>query len=296
VSESIFKLMDNLPQNNLTTMMLKSLDFIVPGQWENIVGFDNMIRKETGEDDPALIKQIGEKAVKLYNDPSQGYQKAVWLYQTIDKTDAALGAAALANKVGGKIPLMGGLLTKVTPNPEKAQAIDLTLKLAVEIIAFCQINGIPGDSIGDFVKSLANYSGEEIMRLATLVSVDGLIPLGPNFLSKIEQTLRNLSTNDLTNDKTFSAISSLIPGGNIGGQLSFLNNSFDSVKGWMSNFVTSKNLTPDRILNNLKGFVEFSDDKLDYVAAFLDMSTNYYEHTGIQTVTRRLVARAYNEI
>jgi hypothetical protein len=181
VSESIFKLMDNLPQNNLTTMMLKSLDFIVPGQWENIVGFDNMIRKETGEDDPALIKQIGEKAVKLYNDPSQGYQKAVWLYQTIDKTDAALGAAALANKVGGKIPLMGGLLTKVTPNPEKAQAIDLTLKLAVEIIAFCQINGIPGDSIGDFVKSLANYSGEEIMRLATLVSVDGLIPLGPNF-------------------------------------------------------------------------------------------------------------------
>jgi hypothetical protein len=64
----------------------------------------------------------------------------------------------------------------------------------------------------------------------------------------------------------------------------------------MSNFVTSKNLTPDRILNNLKGFVEFSDDKLDYVAAFLDMSTNYYEHTGIQTVTRRLVARAYNEI
>jgi hypothetical protein len=296
VSESIFKLMDNLPQNNLTTMMLKSLDFIVPGQWENIVGFDNMIRKETGEDDPALIKQIGEKAVKLYNDPSQGYQRAVWLYQTIDKTDAALGAAALANKVGGKIPLMGGLLTKVTPNPEKAQAIDLTLKLAVEIIAFCQINGIPGDSIGDFVKSLANYSGEEIMRLATLVSVDGLIPLGPNFLSKIEQTLRNLSTNDLTNDKTFSAISSLIPGGNIGGQLSFLNNSFDSVKGWMSNFVTSKNLTPDRILNNLKGFVEFSDDKLDYVAAFLDMSTNYYEHTGIQTVTRRLVARAYNEI
>jgi hypothetical protein len=296
VSESIFKLMDNLPQNNLTTMMLKSLDFIVPGQWENIVGFDNMIRKETGEDDPALIKQIGEKAVKLYNDPSQGYQKAVWLYQTIDKTDAALGAAALANKVGGKIPLMGGLLTKVTPNPEKAQAIDLTLKLAVEIIAFCQINGIPGDSIGDFVKSLANYSGEEIMRLATLVSVDGLIPLGPDFLGKIEQTLRNLSTNDLTNDKTFSAISSLIPGGNIGGQLSFLNNSFDSVKGWMSNFVTSKNLTPDRILNNLKGFVEFSDDKLDYVAAFLDMSTNYYEHTGIQTVTRRLVARAYNEI
>jgi hypothetical protein len=31
----------------------------------------------------------------------------MWLYQTVDKTDYALGAAALANKVGEKIPLMG---------------------------------------------------------------------------------------------------------------------------------------------------------------------------------------------
>ncbi len=296
MSKAIFELMDNLPQNNITIMMLKSLDFVVPGEWQNIVGFDNMIRHETGEDDPALIQQIGEKAVRLYNDNTQGYQRAVWLYQTVDNADAALGAAALANKVGGKIPLLGGLLTNITPNPDQAQAIDLSLKLVVEIVAFCQINGIPGDSIGDFLASLANYSGEEIMRLATLICVDGLIPLGPDFLGKIHETLSNLSSNDLQNNKTFSSISSLIPGGNIGGQLSFINNSFDSVKGWMSDFVASKNLSPQTILNNLKSFVEFSDDKLDYVAAFLDLSTNYYEHTGIQTVARKLITRAYNEI
>jgi hypothetical protein len=35
---------------------------------------------------------------------------------------------------------------------------------------------------------------------------------------------------------------------------------------------------------------------LDYVAAFLDMSTNYYEHTGIQTVARRVIEQAAREI
>jgi hypothetical protein len=38
-----------------------------------------------------------------------------------------------------------------------------------------------------------------------------------------------------------------------------------------------------------------ADSKLDYVAAFLDMSTNYYEHTGTQTVARNLILRAAQE-
>jgi hypothetical protein len=46
----------------------------------------------------------------------------------------------------------------------------------------------------------------------------------------------------------------------------------------------------------LSGFLEFADDKLDYVAAFLDVSTNYYEHTGTQTLARRLIERALAEI
>ncbi|MCP2730769.1 hypothetical protein [Limnofasciculus baicalensis] len=50
------------------------------------------------------------------------------------------------------------------------------------------------------------------------------------------------------------------------------------------------------VANSLQSFVEFSDDKLDYLGAFLDMSTNYYEHTGVQTLARRLVERAYAEI
>jgi hypothetical protein len=296
VSKSIFELVDSLPTNNLTTMMLRSLDSIVPGQWENIVGFENTIRQVTGETDEEMIQQIGDRAVWLYNDKSQGYHRAMWLYQTVDSADRALGTAALANKVGDKIPLVGGLLSKVTPNPDKAQALDLSIKLVVELVAFCQINGIPGDSIGDFVASLADYSGESLMRMAALICVDGLIPLGPDFLLKAQSILSGTSPQELESNPTFSSVRELIPGGNSRGQLDFIGNSFDSVKGWIANFVSERNLTPQKVMGNLQRFLEFSDNKLDYVAAFLDMSTNYYEHTGTQTLARRLIERAIDEI
>jgi len=64
--------------------MLRALDFVAPGQWQNLVGFENTIRTVTGETDESLIQQIGERAIYLYNDRSQGYQRAMWLYQTVD--------------------------------------------------------------------------------------------------------------------------------------------------------------------------------------------------------------------
>jgi hypothetical protein len=295
MSKPIHELADELPTDNVTTMVLKSLDFVVPGQWNNIVGFENMIREYTGETDESMIQQIGERAIWLFNDKTQGYQNALWLYQTVDKTDYALGAAALANKVGGKIPLLG-FLNNLTPNPDKAQAIDLSLKLIVEIVAFCQINGLPGDSIGDFLKALKAYSGNSLMRMAALISIDALLPLGPDFILKVQSILNNISPKELGDNSTFSQINKFIPGKNDSGKLNFIGSSFDSVKNWMSSFVSDRNLTPDKIFNSMQNFVEFSDDKLDYVAAFLDMSTNYIEHTGTQSLAKSLIERAYGEI
>ncbi len=295
MSKPIYELVNELPTNNMTITLLNSLDFVVPGAWENLVGFENTIRKVTGETDEGLIQQIGDRAVWLFNDKSQGYQTALWLYQNIDKADSALGAAALANKVSGKIPLLG-FISRLTPETDQAQGLDLCLKLIVELVAFCQINGIPGDSIGDFVAALADYEGESLMRMAALICFDALIPLGPNFILKVQSILGNLSPNELAQNSTFNQIKSAIPGGTVGGQLEFIGNSFESVKGWMGNFVSDRGLTPEKIFGNLQNFMEFSDDKLDYVAAFIDMTTNYYEHTGTQTLARRLIERAVAEI
>ncbi|MBW4684942.1 MAG: hypothetical protein KME40_07535 [Komarekiella atlantica HA4396-MV6] len=295
MSKSIFELVDELPTNNLTISMLKSLDFVAPGEWQNTVGFVNTIKTVTGETDEDLIQQIGERAIYLYNDRSQGYQTALWLYQTVDSTDKVLGAAALANKVGEKIPLLG-FLNSVTPKPDKAQTIDLILKLVAELVAFCQINGIPGDSIGDFVASLGEYSGESLIRMVALICVDGLIPLGPDFISKAISGLNQTNPQELEKNSTFQNIKDVIPGNNSAGKLNFIGESFDSVKGWMSGIVNANNLTPQKVVHHLQGFVEIADDKLDYLAAFLDVSTNYYEHTGTQTLARRLIERAVAEI
>lgn len=295
MNKPIYKIVDELPTNNITIMVLKSLDFVVPGEWHNLVGFDNTIREVTGETDEELIQQIGDRAVWLYNDKSQGYQRSMWLYQTVDAADKTLATAALANKVGESIPLFG-FLNRVTPNPDKAQAIDLSIKLAVELLAFCQINGIPGDSIGDFAASIANYSGESLIRITALICLDGLIPLGPDFLMKIDSILNNLAPEELEANTTFNRINEEIPGEDSESKLNLIGNNFAAVRDWIASFVEGKDLSPDKVMNNIRSFVEISDDKLDYVAAFLDMTTNYYEHTGTQTLARSLIDRAFAEI
>ncbi|AOY81076.1 hypothetical protein BJP36_15380 [Moorena producens JHB] len=295
MSKPIYEIVDHLPTKNMTISALKSLDFVVPGEWENLVGFENTIRAITGEEDEEVIQEIGDRAVYLFNDRSQGYQRALWIYQTIDSTGTALGTAALANKVGEKIPLLG-FLNRLTPKADKAQTIDLSIKVVGELIGFCQINGLPGDSIGDFVAALADYGGASIMRMAALVCFDGLIPLGPDFIMGVQSTLERLTPKELEDSGSFKGIQDAIPGDDSQSKLNFIGQSFESVKGWMSDFVTDRGVTPEQIANNLQSFIEFSDDKLDYLAAFLDMSTNYYEHTGIQSLARSLIERAAAEI
>ncbi|MFB2836154.1 hypothetical protein [Floridanema evergladense] len=295
MSKPIYELVDELPKGGLTVSSLHALDFVIPGEWQNLVGFDNTIRTVTGETDESIIQQIGDRAVTLYNDKSQGYQNALWLYQTVTSGSKLLGTAALANKLGEKISLLG-FLDKITPKAEKAQTIDLGVKLVVELVAFCQINGIPGDSIGDFLAALGDYSGESLMRMAALVCFDGLIPLGPDFIQKVLSGFNNTSPQELEQNQSFNSVKDLIPGGNPEGQKNFIQESFGSVSGWMSSFVSSRDLTPQKVAKNLSSFIDVADDKLDYLAAFLDVSTNYYEHTGIQTLARRLVERASAEI
>jgi hypothetical protein len=64
----------------------------------------------------------------------------------------------------------------------------------------------------------------------------------------------------------------------------------------MSGFISQHQLTQNKLMSNLHGFVDFSEEQLDYLAAFLDMSTNYFEYTGIQSIARSLISRAMFEV
>lgn len=294
MSKKIYELVDKLPKGGITVMALKSLDKFVPGQWDNLVGFDNTIKTVTGETDPAMVQAIGERAITLFNDKHEGYQRALWLYQTVDSASGMLGTAALANRIGQDSFL--GFLKKISPKPEKAQTIDLSIKLVAEVVAFCHINGIPGDSLGDFLKALGDYSSESLMRMAALVTFDGVIPLGADFSSKVLASIKGMGASDLEKNQTFKGVKKEIPGENSESKLAFITESFESTRGWMDKFVAEKGITQSSAVDGLAGFIEGSKSKLDYLGAFLDISVKYYEHTGIQTLSRRLIERAVAEL
>lgn len=295
MSEPIYKALDNLPERSMTTRMLGGLDWVVPGQWKNIVGFENMIRHVSGETDEEYIQKIGERAIALFNDPKQGYQRALWLYQTVDNVQAVAGVTAMLSKIGESVSFLS-FLDRVTPKADTTQAVDFGIKLIVELVAFCKLNGLPGDSTAEFVESLTDYRDEALMRMAALICVDGMIPLGPDFMQKVLALLDRTGARGLEKDSRFQKVRSMLPGKNTQEQLAFMENGVKSVQNWVGSFVASRNLTVDKLVGSLRNVMEGMDSKLDYVGAFIDMTTNYYEHTGTQSVGRSLISRAAGEV
>lgn len=293
MTQSIIQLVDELPSGNITVKVLKTLDYVVPNQWSNLVGFDQSIRTLTGETDARVIQAIRDRATVLYHDPKQGYQTAIKLYQITDKTDTAMAVATLANKVGGKISFLS-FLGNITPKADITQSIDLALKIAVEIVAFCHLNGIPQPNPQVFAAALAdNYQDAAMMRMVALVCLDGILPLGPDFLNKIQTTIAGIDANVMAQNPVFSIVNDFLPGNNPTEKLGFIAQSCNAVQGWMNALIARTGMTPQSILTSLGNFIQIADDNLDFVAAFVDQTTNYYEHTGIQTVARNLILTAH---
>ncbi|MGK7951126.1 MAG: hypothetical protein AB4368_20650 [Xenococcaceae cyanobacterium] len=171
------------------------------------------------------------------------------------------------------------------------QSVDLRIKLVAELIAYCKLNGITLNP-SKFATSLReNYQKEALMRMVALVCIDGVLPLGTNFVPRVITDLEN--KDNLDRDPAFNAVSPLIPTSD---KRTFINESFNTTANWMTNLISSAGITRESLAYRLGSFIEVADDKLDYLAAFLDGTTNYFEHTGIQTVARTLINRAYREV
>jgi hypothetical protein len=287
----IYQLLEELPKSGVTVTVLNALDYIVPGSWQNVTSFEEMIRATTGEDDQSVIQAIGEKAIELYGDPSRGYQRAVWIYQMVDSVDKVAGAAALANKLANKWSF--GFLERFTPKADNAQAVDAALKFAAELSTFCLINGIPGDSVGDFAASLLDNSKEDIMRIAAWLAIDCVIPFGPDAIGKLLDAVHKVQSGELANNSLFKNLQRFLPGGSVDAQRQLVQANLEASSSFLGNMIQSRGLEQRDLVNRVRHYVDIADDKLDYVGAILDMATNYYEHTGIQTTARRLIAHAY---
>lgn len=287
--------LESLPQKSMTTRLLGALDYLVPGEWTNVTSFEQMIKDVTGEDDQAVVQAVGERAIQLYNDPAQGYRRAVWVYEKLDDTGGLAGVLALANKLSEDVDFFS-FLDKVTPKSETTQAVDAGVKLVGELTAFCLTNGLPGDSVGDFARALAQASKEDAIRLAAFVAVDCVLPLGPDFLAKITGAIESAADSAFAEGTRFAKIAEYLPGGGVAEKRALLSQGVTASASVLSDFVAQKGVTREGILGKVQDVLGNVEGKLDYVAAALDATTSVFEHTGVQTVARRVVTRAYGEV
>jgi len=293
MTESLYTVLEALPQTSLTTHILDALDTFVPGEWRNITVFEEMVKDVTGESDEAIIQQVGERAMQLFADESTGYARAISVFKGIDSASTVAGVAALASMAGQRFEILS-FLNDVTPKPDTTQAIDAGVKLAGELVAFTLTNGLPGDSVGDFAAALVNYGKEEKIRLASWLAIDCVLPLGPDFVLKILEALDG-PLERLQESRAFQFVSAHLPGG-LAEQRDTIKKSLEESRGQLEGMVASHGISQETVLAKVKEYIAIADDKLDVVAAALDLATNTFEHTGTQTVVRRVVSRAYGEI
>ena len=294
MSKAIYEIVDDLPRRSLTVGLLQALDWVVPGNYVNLVGFEDTIRAITGESDPDYIKRVGVRAIELYNDTSQGYQRGLWIYRTADSVQGFAGTASFIEKLSESFSFLRWL-GALTPKAETSQSIDLAVKMVAEVVAFLTINGKPGDHLSEFVESLTDYRDESRMRLAAMICVDGVLPLGPEFLSK---AIENLGGNQdkVAENERFNRLRGLIPGDGVQEQVGYMQKSLDAMTDFVPNFMKEHDITQNKIVASVKGLSDKYEGSLDYVAAAIDMTTDYFEHTGIQTVARQLITRAVSEV
>ncbi len=134
-----------LASARLTPAMLNALDFIVPGEWDDVHSLEEVIESSLEIDDPAEVARIKARAEELYAQHKH-YSRALMAFRAADKVDKAAAAAVMASKAGSAISFLG-LLERFTPKPDTTQALDAALKLAAEVLAFAQLRGIPVSSL-----------------------------------------------------------------------------------------------------------------------------------------------------
>ena len=281
-----------LPARSLTTLTLSALDFVIPGDYQNVTDLETMVKAVSGDVRMGRIQAIANHVDQLYAEDS-GARRAVFFYKLADSTDKAVAAAAFANKVGERFGALS-LLAKITPKADTTQTLDLCLKLTCEALAHLSLRGLSKDAITQWAEDLnrgEHYGNEAALRLAALIGLDGLLPLGPDFLTKVGAALSGGSLG-WTDNALFRKLAEHLPGGGTDEKVGFVSSVLHKASAPINAFIERTGLTREKVVSSIKQVTDLSDDKLDYAAAFFDASTSYMSHTGLQTVARHLTDQA----
>jgi hypothetical protein len=295
MSATVLERLERLPRRNLTVLALRGISTLVPGGWQNQTSPEELISEVLGSDDLELVQQVRVRADELSRARHEGYRRALSLYDAVNRSQKAAGGLRVLANVAGALPLVKRLAV-LTPASQTLQAVDLSLKVAAEMLAFTQVNGLPGDSFAAFGDSLREYSGEARVRMAALVCFDALLPLGDNALHRLDDLLGQVGSRELHQLPSYAGMASLLPGRGDAAHLSFVRRGVDQWLGWADGFVGDLGLSGQRAVRALETTIGPWHGGMEQLATFLDAFTDTYSHTGVQAVARRLVERAAAEI
>ena len=295
MSATVLERLERLPRRNLTVLALRGISTLVPGGWQNQTSPEALISDVLGSDDLDLVQQVRARADELSRARHEGYRRALSLYDAVNRSQKAAGGLRVLANVAGALPLVKRLAV-LTPASQTLQAVDLSLKVAAEMLAFTQVNGLPGDSFAAFGDSLREYSGEARVRMAALVCFDALLPLGDNALHRLDDLLGQVGSRELHQLPSYAGMASLLPGRGDAAHLSFVRRGVDQWLGWADGFVGDLGLNGQRAVRALETTIGPWHGGMEQLATFLDAFTDTYSHTGVQAVARRLVERAAAEI
>lgn len=293
----IRQLLGELSQSKITPAVLRTLDMLVPGEWSDVTSLDAAVREYLSVTDPAEIARISERAAALWS-AKPHYARAVKIFQAVDTADKLTSAAIVANQAGNTFSLLG-VLDKLTPKPDTTQALDAALKMAAEVAAFATLRGLPVTSLAEakaFPAAIGSYAKADLMRLAAWITIDGILPLGPEFMDKIVALVSKVDTSVLTGNPLFQSISSMLPGSSPDQQKGFILSTLSSGSAWIKEFVAARGITQQTLASKLGSLMSAADKGMDVLAVALDVGTNYYTHTGIQSVARVLVHDAQESL
>ncbi|MCO4771922.1 MAG: hypothetical protein KDA24_17960 [Deltaproteobacteria bacterium] len=293
---SVLASLSALPDDGMTVSALRTLDRVIPGEWENITDFSVFVKDFAETENPEVIRQVTFRASELEGNPR--YARALKVFTMLDTMDQVAAGATVASAVGGLLGGIKGLgfLKEVTPKPETTQCVDAGLKLIAEVVGFGLLNGMPTTEKGGltrFAGALEDYGRYDLMRIAAWVTIDGVVPLGADFLQKVLDTWTDPKvTGALTNNSVFGSLADQIPGGSTDAKRGFITDAIGTTGDWVARFIDEKGITQGGMMDQLNSVLSIAGGAGDYAAAALDASTAYYAHTGTQTVARTLARHA----
>ena len=82
--------------------------------------------------------------------------------------------------------------------------------------------------------------------------MDGLLPLGPDFMAKIARAIRGAADSTLSNNAVFGAVAKHIPGDGVEGKKSFILRALEATSKWIGEFVAKRGLTRELGRNSLE--------------------------------------------